>query len=86
MASLDIGDWDQRNLSVQGSQPHIPERRPPDAIEARPQPSALKNHLCQEMTAGRAVSFCGVPQSAMQGDVAGVNFAYDRASGGVANL
>jgi hypothetical protein len=86
MASLDLGDWGQRNLQVQGSQPRLPESRPPDAVEQRPQPSALKNHLCQEMTAGRAVSFCGTPQSANQGDVYGLDFQYDLASGGVASL
>jgi hypothetical protein len=73
-------------LTVQGPQPAIPEGRAPDSVEQRPQPSAQKNALCMEMTAGRAVSFFGVPQSANQGDVAGLNFGYDQASGGVANL
>jgi len=86
MASLDIGGYESRNLSVQGGQPRLPEGRTPDSVEQRPQPSPIKNQLCMEMTAGRAVSFFGTPQSANQGDVAGLNFRYDMASGGVANL
>jgi hypothetical protein len=84
MAGLDIGDFNPRNISVQGPQPHLPERRPPDSVEQRPQPSPEKNFLCQEMTAGRATSFFGTPQSADQGDVYGLNFRYGQASGGVA--
>jgi hypothetical protein len=56
-----------------------------DSTEQRPQPSAEKVQLCVDMTAGRAVNFFGTPQSANQGDVYGLDYAYREASAGTAD-
>jgi hypothetical protein len=71
-----------QQLSTQKAQPSIPMKVAPDAVEARPQPSATKVAICTEMTAGRAVSFNGVPQAVNQGDIYGLNYNYGQASAG----
>jgi hypothetical protein len=63
----------------------VGEKRPIDAVESRPQPSPQKNDIVNEMTAGRAVSFFGTPQSADQGDYWGLQGAYEQAQGGTAD-
>jgi hypothetical protein len=71
---------------VQKAQPKLPESLPPDAVEQRPQPSAQKNQLCMDLTAGKASAFFGVPQSANQGDAYGLASSYDQAATGEASM